>query len=1236
MSHFYGTTRKFFDSVTDFHVALDFNTSNMVNMLVKFEAKSNRVKGLTFHPTMPWLLSALHNGTIQLWDYQLGVLLDKFEEHEGPVRGMSFHHNQPLFVSGGDDYKVKVWNYKLKRCLFTLLGHLDYIRTTVFHHEYPWILSASDDQTIRIWNWQSRQCIAVLTGHNHYVMCANFHPKDDLVVSASLDQTIRVWDVSGLKEKTVSSTNRGQSSSGASADLFGVNDAVVKFVLEGHDRGVNWVDFHHSQPMIVSASDDRSIKLWRYNESKAWEIDCMRGHTNNVSAVMFHSKQDLIISDGEDKTIRVWDGARRQLLHTFRRESDRFWVLACHKNSNMIAAGHDSGMVIFKLDRERPLCGAPLASSTISNYVFVVKNRMLTAVNSQDVSQVSVIGNCRKQASPMSSGFKALAVNPYNSTELNVLVTYDSPGEGYDLFNGPNQVVLRPSAGADQPAVQAKEGSGGSAVAFIARNRFAVLAKDGANLNIYSTHNELVKKIELPFVAQGLFPGGSTNKVILSVEDKAVLFDTASKEILGELILGSPVRQAVWSQSNTHVAFVQKHGVVIADHELKFIQGVAETIRVKSGVWDENSVFVYSTSSHIKYVLPFSEERGMIQAVSAPVYLVRVGGGSMTYVDRECVVSKSKLFTHEYLFKQALVQGKSKEVLQHLKNGRLLGSVTIGYLKKKGFPEVALHFVEDLETRFNLSLEFGHIAEALEAAKQLRKREVWERLHREALRLGNVDVAEKAAIANHDIPALQFLYLLTGNATKMTKLSHKLGKDKADPMARFNLALLRGEASERASILEELGLPHLAAKTRQSGAALIPSLPVDPNLSASNWPMTTSLEAMFEAQWAGLEAAALAAAAKLPPASPEEEETLVPEKTAQELAPVVDSKAWGDDELDAELEHVQLPTTVVAPGHAAQANQSDVIAYGEARETQWLAKRRTSVDLIVAGEYVEALSLLQRRIALVNPGPLKPLFEDLVMASHACVPGLPFTPSITVPIGNTEPGVLFSVAFLKAKMGEALHHTGFGNAGEALAAARYVIHALTLSLARSSQEEQELVELLGSAQKYAHAMLIETTRRTEQSGTARDLELAAYLCCEKLEPIHMLLVTDLAMKMAFKSKCFIQASHFAKRIITGSWGAGDEFVTASTTRARKVIIASEERGTDEIKINFDPNWMTGDALKLCSGSLTPVPAQLHDKMVSCPLCKSGFHPDWQGKVCTVCQLSQVGASVLGLQFLPAV
>lgn len=128
-----------------------------------------------------------------------------------------------------------------------------------------------------------------------------------------------------------------------STDLFGTADAVVKHVLEGHDRGVNWASFHPTLPLIVSGADDRQIKLWRMNEYKAWEVDTCRGHYNNVSSVMFHPRQELILSNSEDKSIRVWDMTKRQCLHTFRRENERYWIMTAHPSLNLFAAGHDAG-----------------------------------------------------------------------------------------------------------------------------------------------------------------------------------------------------------------------------------------------------------------------------------------------------------------------------------------------------------------------------------------------------------------------------------------------------------------------------------------------------------------------------------------------------------------------------------------------------------------------------------------------------------------------------------------------------------------------------------------------------------------------------------------------------------------------------------------------------------------------------------------------------------------------------
>jgi WD40 repeat protein len=62
------------------------NSSSSSHLITKFEAKSSRVKGLAFHPTLPWLLAAHHNGTVQIYDYRMGMVVDKYEEHKGKLK----------------------------------------------------------------------------------------------------------------------------------------------------------------------------------------------------------------------------------------------------------------------------------------------------------------------------------------------------------------------------------------------------------------------------------------------------------------------------------------------------------------------------------------------------------------------------------------------------------------------------------------------------------------------------------------------------------------------------------------------------------------------------------------------------------------------------------------------------------------------------------------------------------------------------------------------------------------------------------------------------------------------------------------------------------------------------------------------------------------------------------------------------------------------------------------------
>ena len=80
------------------------------------------------------------------------------------------------------------------------------------------------------------------------------------------------------------------------------------------------------------------------------------------------------------------------------------------------------------------------------------------------------------------------------------------------------------------------------------------------------------------------------------------------------------------------------------------------------------------------------------------------------------------------MFKLALLERKYELVINMIKGSALCGQSIISYLQAKGFPEVALHFVRDERTRFNLAVQCGNIEVALQSAQELDDKDVWYKL----------------------------------------------------------------------------------------------------------------------------------------------------------------------------------------------------------------------------------------------------------------------------------------------------------------------------------------------------------------------------------------------------------------------------------------------------------------------------------------------------------------------------
>ncbi|KAL4921809.1 coatomer WD associated region-domain-containing protein [Aspergillus aurantiobrunneus] len=1205
------------------------------NMLTKFESKSSRAKGIAFHPKRPWILVSLHSSTIQLWDYRMGTLIDRFEEHDGPVRGIDFHPTQPLFVSGGDDYKIKVWNYQTRRCLFTLNGHLDYVRTVFFHPELPWILSASDDQTIRIWNWQNRSLICTMTGHNHYVMCAQFHPTEDLIASASLDQSVRIWDISGLRKKhsaptTMSFEDQMARANPSQADMFGNTDAVVKFVLEGHDRGVNWVAFHPSLPLIVSAGDDRLIKLWRMSDTKAWEVDTCRGHFQNASACLFHPHQDLILSVGEDKTIRAWDLNKRTSVQSFKRDVDRFWVIAAHPEINLFAAGHDTGVMVFKLERERP------ASAVYQNQLFyITKEKHVKSFDfAKNVESPSML-SLRK----LGSAWVPPRTLSYNPAERAVLVTSPTDGGVYELINLP-----RDATGAIEPT-DVKRGQASSAV-FVARNRFAVFSQVNQQVDIKDLSNSTTKSIKPPAGTTDIYFGG-TGSLLFITPTTVVLFDIQQKKQLAELAV-SGVKYVVWSNDGLYAALLSKHNVTIVTKTLDQVSSLHETIRIKSAAWDDAGVLLYSTLNHVKYSL-LNGDSGIIRTLDQTVYLVKVKGRSVYCLDRNAKPRTLDIDPTEYRFKLALVKRNYDEMLQIIKTSSLVGQSIISYLQKKGYPEIALQFVQDPQTRFELALECGNLDVAIEMARELDRPKLWSRLGTEALAHGNHQTVEMAYQKQRNFDKLSFLYLSTGDQEKLSRMA-KIAEHRGDFTSRFQNAIYRGDVEDRIQMFKEVDLYPLAYLTAKSHGLTeeaesileavgltedqisLPTIespsqapqPIVPTHKAS-WPVKAAGHSSFEKALLGEVGAGDEEAPQLGFETEEDEGAV----TAGEALEDEDEDAAGwdmGDEINVEedVDFVNVDSAEAGAG----STEADL----------WARNSPLAADHVAAGSFDTAMQLLNRQVGAVHFAPLKPRFLDIFKASKtylSATPGLPpLVNYVRRSVDETDsrkvlpaiPKDLETIASVNLQEGYAAMRANKLEDGVQIF--KGILHAVLVNVVSSEAEVEQAKKIIATAREYILAMSIELERRSLSTDSPddlkRSLELSAYFTIPKLEVAHRQLALMAAMKLAFANKNYSSALSFANRMLANGGSA------KLLDQAKKIKAQCERNPQDKIEIEFD-QFAEFD---ICAASYTPIYGG--SPSVSDPFTGAKYHEQYKGSVDRISEVTEIGAPASGLRlFVPS-
>lgn len=127
-----------------------------------------------------------------------------------------------------------------------------------------------------------------------------------------------------------------------SVRVFRTSDGSNVAKMQQDSGFVVGVAFSPDAKIVASASSDQVVRLWKVSDGSL--ITLLKGHTGAVNSVAFSPDGRLLASGAEDKTVRLWNVADGQVVKTFVHPVPVFSVVFSPDGSEL-ATGADDGII---------------------------------------------------------------------------------------------------------------------------------------------------------------------------------------------------------------------------------------------------------------------------------------------------------------------------------------------------------------------------------------------------------------------------------------------------------------------------------------------------------------------------------------------------------------------------------------------------------------------------------------------------------------------------------------------------------------------------------------------------------------------------------------------------------------------------------------------------------------------------------------------------------------------------
>jgi len=262
----------------------------------------------------------------------------------GPVSAMTLSRDEKFLITAVGDNTIRLWDMDMGREVARLSGHKSRVTTLAVSPDGRMVASAGSGENIRLWDLKELKLYLQLDSAVNKVRDLTFTSKGDHLVTGSVDGMIRLWDVGTGKEVSHFAAHNAAINSlciGGNGESIISAEERGKVTLHDLATGRHIMDYEGKSPNVQSVvmgikgklvagagskgnvSDEAAGilvsggadgRVWLWDAEKGQKLKPLGEHKGTVNFVQLDMEGAYVLTASEDGLTRLWNTLSGNLL----------------------------------------------------------------------------------------------------------------------------------------------------------------------------------------------------------------------------------------------------------------------------------------------------------------------------------------------------------------------------------------------------------------------------------------------------------------------------------------------------------------------------------------------------------------------------------------------------------------------------------------------------------------------------------------------------------------------------------------------------------------------------------------------------------------------------------------------------------------------------------------------------------------------------------------------------------